>query len=90
MLLDMKEDAHNEPELDTWKPLRTVSAPLLKELHVKSCGTAVAAAALSGPHRKQNDGSAGADRRAQDQRVYVDLRLKELAAFERRARGLPK
>lgn len=95
MLLNMSERHNDTDDLDTWQPLKTVTAPVLNLFHVKTCCTAVATAALSGPHEKQDversaDGDAAG--RSEDDRkrhrAYVDQRLNDFAAFERRARGI--
>ena len=97
MLMNMKDDAQHELEPDTWQPLLTANTLILETLHVKAISEAVAHAAPSstlpakqnderGPHAKASDDD---KQRAKDQRRYVDHRLREFAAFERRAGGGP-
>jgi hypothetical protein len=87
------EEAQSDTH-DAWLPLRTVTAPLLKLFHAKACCSAAVTAAPSGPCEKQqencnDDGHTeeGGEQRSENRRDYVDRRLKEIAAFERRARG---
>jgi hypothetical protein len=98
MVVGMKE--HNEtpePDFDAWEPLRAATARYLNSnsIHVKQICDAVAAAALSGPHEQKNEQRDGKSRRGdgekqrdEAQREYVEQRLKEIAEFERGARGL--
>jgi hypothetical protein len=91
-------ERHNEtpdPEFDAWQLLSTATAPLLKMFHGKQFSEAVGAAALSAiPAKQDDDGRARTDRGAGDketteqQRAYVDQRLRDFAAFERRAAGI--
>jgi hypothetical protein len=90
MLIAMEDDANQDVqpnERDTWQPLRTASAQLLKRLHAITCHAPVAPDAQSGPHEKQNDDRREDRAGSDDDRRYVGHRLKEIAAFEERAKG---
>lgn len=99
MNLDMKEQHNkaNEPELDAWTPLAAANTQLLKSFHVKPISDAVGAAPLSAVHAKldergEGDGNANrhGEKKTEQHRAYVDHRLRELGAFERRCRGAVK
>jgi hypothetical protein len=88
MLIAM-ENANPDVQLiehDTWQPLRTASAQLLRRLHESACHAPVASGEKSDSH-ENSDVRRGdrADRKDDDR--YVRHRLKEIAAFEEQASG---
>jgi hypothetical protein len=94
MLIAMEDDVNQDVqpnERDTWQPLRTVSAHLLRRPHMTTRHAPVAPDAQSDPHENQNDDRREDRAGSDDDRRYVGHRLKEIAAFEERARGnVPK
>jgi|SRR5690242_721840 hypothetical protein len=73
-------------ELDTWQPLRTASAQLLRRLHESTHRPPVASGEKSDPHENDDVRREDCADRKDDDR-YVSHRLKEIAAFEERASG---
>jgi hypothetical protein len=93
MLLAMKETHSTHTDTDAWKPLRTVTAPVLRSLLVVTVApTAIGASEPREEKEKErfNDTEGGrADQRETgEHREYVDRRLRDLAAFERRFSGI--
>jgi hypothetical protein len=72
-------------ERDTWQPLMTASAQLLRRLHAGTRHAPIAPGAQSDPH--ENIGGRRDDRAGHGDNRYVSHRLKEIAAFEERASG---
>jgi hypothetical protein len=96
MIVDMKAHKQtDEPETDAWEPLAAANTRILTMFHGKQISEAVAAAALSHPHeQKDEQGDSDSHRgdaekqKDEDQRAYVAYGLKQIAEFERCARGL--
>jgi hypothetical protein len=93
-VLDMKDNTHEELELDAWTPLRTANARLLNNLFDTPFGRAAATASSSGTNEQKNEdrdvirrGRDNDEQKAKDHRAYLEQRMKDYAAFERRARG---
>src|SRR5215471_12027612 len=73
-------------EHDTWQPLRTASAQLLRRLHESTCPTPVATGEKSDPHENNSERRDDRADQTNDDR-YVSHRMKEIAAFEEQASG---
>lgn len=89
----MRYAHENDNELDTWKPLSTVTTTLLRTL--RAAQVAPVAADASKLNEKENEQASneenrrsGLDSKSSDHATAVDRRLRDLAAFERRASGL--
>jgi hypothetical protein len=83
--MDMEDDSDTH-SLDTWTPLRTVSAQLLRRLHESNAHSPEATGERSDPHGDKDPRREDrADRKDDD--CYIRHRLKEIAAFEDQASG---
>ena len=92
-LINMKND-DDEPNSQTWTPLAAATTKLLNELFGVPFDDAVAAATSVEPPKEKDhrsDRNAGEQQKQEpadkQQREYIERRLRELRAFERRARG---
>lgn len=88
MLIAM-EDANPDVqfiERDTWQPLGTASAQLLRRLRERTRRSPVASGEKSDPHEDNDVRCEDRTNRKDDDR-YIDHRLKEIAAFEEQASG---
>jgi hypothetical protein len=88
----MKDDEHNEP--DTWAPLSAANKRVLNKAIGTPFSVTAVTVALSALPAKENDRRGDARRGCdkdecgdRDQREYVERRLRELAAWERKING---
>jgi hypothetical protein len=84
--MNMEKDDSDTHTLDTWQPLVTASAQLLRRLHESNAHSPVASGERSEP-REDNDQRREDRAGRKDDDCYIRHRLKEIAAFEDQASG---